>query len=75
VKPGVLIAGLNPVCTDTVATAVMGYDPRAPRGTKPFRNADNTLWLAEAHGVGVADLKRIEVRGAPIRDVVYRFDA
>ena len=27
VKPGVMIAGLNPVCTDAVATAVMGYDP------------------------------------------------
>jgi uncharacterized protein (DUF362 family) len=75
VKPGVLIAGMNPVCTDTVAAAAMGYDPRAPRGTKPFRNADNTLWLAEQHGVGAADLKRIEVRGAAIHDVVYRFDA
>ncbi|MFL6448895.1 MAG: hypothetical protein ACJ746_14590 [Bryobacteraceae bacterium] len=29
VKPEVLIAGLNPVCTDSVATAVVGYDPRA----------------------------------------------
>ncbi len=29
VKPGVLMAGLNPVCTDAVATAVMGYNPRA----------------------------------------------
>src|SRR4051794_24766703 len=29
-KPGILIAGLNPVSTDAVATAVMGYDnPRA----------------------------------------------
>ena len=32
VQPGVLIAGLNAVNTDAVATAVMGYDPRAPRG-------------------------------------------
>ena len=39
VKPGVLIAGLNPVCTDAVATAVMGYNPRATRGTAPFHNA------------------------------------
>jgi hypothetical protein len=53
----------------------MGYDPRAPRGAKPFPHADNTLWLAEQHGVGAADLKRIEVTGAAIRDVVYRFDA
>jgi len=75
VKPGVLLAGLNPVSTDTVSTAVMGYNPRAGRGEPPFRkNADNTLLLAEAHGVGAVDLNRIEVRGASIADVVYRFD-
>src|SRR5262249_7174683 len=35
--PGVLIAGLNPVSTDAVGVAVMGYEnPRAPRGVKPF---------------------------------------
>jgi uncharacterized protein (DUF362 family) len=74
VKPGVLIAGLNPVCTDAVCTAVMGYNPRATRGTPPFRNADNTLLLAEAHGVGTTDLKRIEVRGVPIEKALYRYD-
>jgi hypothetical protein len=74
VKPGVLIAGLNPVCADAVAAAVMGYNPRATRGTPPFRNADNTLLLAEAHGAGAADLKRIEVRGVPIEQVLYRYD-
>lgn len=73
VKPGVLIMGTNAVTTDTVATAVMGYDPRAKRGTKPFETCDNTLLLAEAHGVGSADLSRIEVRGAPIEKVRYQF--
>jgi uncharacterized protein (DUF362 family) len=74
VKPGVLLAGLNPVSTDAVATAVMGYNPRAERGAPPFRNnADNTLLLAEAHGVGAADLSRIDVRGVPIADAIYRF--
>lgn len=29
VQPGVLIAGKNPVATDAVATAVMGFDPTA----------------------------------------------
>lgn len=28
--PGLLLAGRNAVCTDAVATAVMGYDPAAP---------------------------------------------
>jgi uncharacterized protein (DUF362 family) len=74
VKPGVLIAGLNPVCTDAVSAAVMGYNPRAQRGTAPFRNADNTLLLAEAHGAGAADLKRIEVRGVNIEHALYRYD-
>ncbi len=61
-QPGVLIAGANPVCTDAVAAEAMGYDPRATRGTAPFSHCDNTLLLAEARGVGTADLKRIEVR-------------
>ena len=71
-KPGVLIAGMNPVCTDAVSTAVMGYNPRATRGTPPFRNADNTLLLAEAYATG-ADLKRIDVRAA-IEQALYRYD-
>ena len=75
VKPGVLIAGLNPVCTDAVAVAVMGYNPRSTRGTAPFDTCDNTLLLSEGHGVGTTDLKRIEVRGVPIEQALYRFQA
>lgn len=75
VKPGVLIAGLNPVCTDAVATAVMGYSPRAARGTAPFQTCDNTMLLAEAHGVGAADLQRIDVRGVSIAQALYRYDS
>src|SRR5579863_8275169 len=67
VQPGVLIAGRNPVTTDSVATAVMGYNPPAERGTAPFQTCDNTLLLAERHGVGTTDLKRIEVVGVPSR--------
>src|SRR6266478_574858 len=74
VQPGVLIAGTNPVTTDAVATAVMGYDPQATRGTKPFVTCDNTLLLAEGHGIGTTDLKRIEVRGVPIAQALYRFE-
>jgi len=74
VQPGVLLAGLNPVCTDAVATAVMGYDPRAKRGAAPFRSCDNTLLLAEQHGVGTASLSRIEVRGVPIAQAIYRYE-
>ena len=73
VKPGLIIVGTNPVTTDAVATATMGFDPRAQRGTKPFTTCDNTLILAEAAGIGTTDLKRIEVRGVPIADAMYRF--
>jgi hypothetical protein len=75
IQPGVLIAGTNPVTTDAVATAVMGYDPRATRGTIPFRNCDNTLLLAEQHGVGTTDLAGIEVRGVPISEALCRYEA
>jgi uncharacterized protein (DUF362 family) len=66
VAPGVILAGLNPVTTDAVSMAVMGFDPMAGRGTPPFERCDSTLQLAEAAGVGTRDLKRIEVIGTPI---------
>ncbi len=72
--PGVLIAGLNPVSTDTVATAVMGYDPRAARGTKPFEYCDNQLLLAEQAGLGSADLAQIDVRGMSVDKARYPYD-
>jgi uncharacterized protein (DUF362 family) len=75
VQPGVLLAGLNPVSTDAVAAAVMGYDPRAARGTAPFRTCENTLLLAERHGVGSADLRRIDVRGVPIAGAMFRYES
>jgi uncharacterized protein (DUF362 family) len=72
--PGVLIAGLNPVSTDTVAAAVMGYDARSPRGTKPFEYCDNHLLLAEQAGLGSADLAQIDVRGMTIQSARYPYD-
>jgi len=72
-KPGLLILGTNAVSSDAVATALMGYDPRAPRGTHPFERCDNMLLLAEQLGVGSADLRSIEVRGGRIEELAYRF--
>jgi uncharacterized protein (DUF362 family) len=71
--PGVLVAGLNPVCTDAVATAVMGFDPMADRGTPPFETADSMLKYAEEIGLGTRDLKRIDMVGAPIEKAVYKY--
>jgi uncharacterized protein (DUF362 family) len=73
VKPGVLIAGLNPVCTDAVAMAVMGLDPMAASNTGVFRGCDNMLEFAESVGIGTRDLSRIDVRGERIQDVVFPF--
>ncbi len=75
ISPGVLLAGTNCVATDAVATAIMGFDPMADRGTPPFERCDSTLRLAEALGVGTRDLRRIEVRGVPIRQAVCKFRA
>jgi uncharacterized protein (DUF362 family) len=75
VQPGMLIAGTNPVCTDAVAMAAMGYDPRAGRGKSPFQTCDSTLRLAEGHGVGTTDLSRIEVRGVSIAEAMYRYES
>jgi uncharacterized protein (DUF362 family) len=72
--PGVLIAGLNPVSTDAVGAAVMGYEnPRAPRGVKPFQDCDNQLLLAEQVGLGTADLAQIDLRGLPIEKARYPY--
>lgn len=73
VRPGILLLGTNAVSTDTVATAAMGYDPRAPRGQGIFKNCDNTLLLAEQLRLGSADLRQIDVRGLKLAEALYRF--
>jgi uncharacterized protein (DUF362 family) len=71
--PGVIVAGTNPVNTDAVSMAVMGFDPMADRGTAPFERCDSTLKLAEEAGLGTRDLSRIEVVGLPIQQAVFDF--
>lgn len=75
VRPGVLVAGTNAVCTDAVAAALMDYDPMADRGQPPFETCDSTLRLGEELGIGTRDLKRIEVVGTPIREAMFSFAA
>ena len=74
-SPGVLIAGTNCVATDAVATAVMGFNPLADRGTAPFANSDSMLRLGEDLGIGVRDLGRNEIVGTPIAEVVFSYSA
>jgi uncharacterized protein (DUF362 family) len=71
--PGVIIVGRNPINVDAVGMAVMGYSPQADRGASPFIRGDNSLKLAEAVGLGSADLNRIEVVGIPIKEAHIDF--
>ena len=71
--PGVILTGRNPVCTDAVGMGVMSYDTSADRGASAFMRGDNSLKLAEAAGIGTADLKRIEVVGLQHQGRAHRF--
>jgi uncharacterized protein (DUF362 family) len=37
--------------------------------------ADNTALMGEAAGMGIADLSKIDLRGVPIKDAVYDYEA
>jgi uncharacterized protein (DUF362 family) len=73
VQPGVLIAGKNPVATDAVAAAAMGFDPTVEPPTPPFLRGDNYLNLARELGLGTHRLEEIDVVGAAIDDVIHEF--
>ncbi|MEE8450725.1 MAG: DUF362 domain-containing protein [Thermoguttaceae bacterium] len=72
IKPNLLIAGTNGVCTDTVGTALMGFDPKAAEAQHPFQGTNHLKLLASV-GMGTNDLDRIEVRGVPIKEAVHPF--
>ena len=42
-------------------------------GTAPFQNCDSTRELSEELGVGTYDLRRFEVVGAKIAEVVFDY--
>jgi uncharacterized protein (DUF362 family) len=62
IRLGTVIAGTDAVAVDAVAAAVMGFDP----------TEIGYLVLAEAAGLGVADLRGITVVGDPIAAVQRR---
>jgi uncharacterized protein (DUF362 family) len=73
VKPGVLVAGRDPVATDAVATAIMGFDPAATAGTQPFLRCDNHLALAAEAGLGTNRLEEIGVAGPSLQELLHPF--
>ncbi len=72
-RPGLLIAGRNPVCTDAVAAAAMGFDPDATEHTVPFVNGSNQLALARRRGLGENRLKQLDVVGLKLDEARFRF--
>ncbi len=44
-------------------------------GDETFQYADNTVLLAEAAGLGSADLEKIDVRGVPIKEATFEYEA
>ncbi len=71
--PHLLVAGVSPLATDTVATALMGFDATAKPLSAPFVRGDNHFALAAANGLGTNRLADIDVLGAPINDVAVKF--
>jgi uncharacterized protein (DUF362 family) len=72
-RPGLLIAGRNPVCTDAVAAAVMGFNPDAPDRSFPFINGTNHLALARRRGLGENRLDNIDVAGVGLEAARFEF--
>ncbi|HUI10012.1 MAG TPA: DUF362 domain-containing protein [Bacteroidota bacterium] len=70
----VLVAGLNPVATDSVAASVLGLDCQATKLPLPLKSSygdtqcDNYLDLLNTKGVGTNQLNQIQIvgDGAPL---------
>jgi uncharacterized protein (DUF362 family) len=63
VETGVLLAGDNPVSTDSVGMQVMGFDPLGDYPSHPHWYRRNSVLLAHQAGLGTADPEEIEVVG------------
>lgn len=75
IKPGLLFAGKNPVSTDAVATAAMGFDPTSDYPEEPFVHGVNHLNIAARMGLGTNKLEDIQVVGEKVKDVTMKFKA
>jgi uncharacterized protein (DUF362 family) len=72
-NPGLLIGGKNPVATDAVAVAAMGFDPTADFPDPPFLRAENHLNIARGLGLGSNRLEDVDLVGAGLDDVKRKF--
>lgn len=72
-RPNLLIAGRNPVCTDAMGAAIMGFDPNAPDYTQPFANGVNCLRKARELGWGENRVENLELAGLTLDEARYHF--
>ena len=71
--PGLLIAGTNPVSTDAVATAAMGFNPDAQDKMLPFVNGTNYLALARKRGLGENRISNIDIVGVKLEQARFEY--
>ena len=73
IKANVMFAGKDPVATDSVATAAMGFDPTAEYPNAPFLHAENHINIAAKLGLGTNKLEEIKIVGAALSEVTKKF--
>jgi uncharacterized protein (DUF362 family) len=73
VKPGVLVAGRDPVAVDALTAMIMGFNPDAPSGTFPFTGGENHIMLARLAGLGTNLSAEIGVSGPSVEELLYKF--
>ena len=74
VETELMLAGHDPVATDSIGTYLIGFDPMSDFPTKPWLRAENHLRLASQAGLGVLDPAEIDVQGLEIEDNRWQFD-
>jgi len=74
VESNVFLIGNNAVATDSVATALMGFDPQKDFPEKPFYFDINHLNLANKVGLGPNNLEKIKIIGDPMNKVEKKYD-
>lgn len=73
VRPGLLVAGTDPVAADAVACHLMGFDPEAAGFTPPFSNSLNHISLAGNNGLGRFRLTDIAYSGPDLASLRFPF--
>lgn len=73
VRPGLLVAGNDPVAADAVACYLMGFAPEAVDFTPPFSNSLNHISLAGNHGIGRYRLADIAYSGPDLDSLRFPF--